>query len=351
MDILKKFDKAFQEVEKADLIYKPSVCWANATKEIVKAIKEHGIDNFRNLPINLSYFVPTYGYPVNGIDDNLNKDILSFLKNKKVSKKVFSEYENLANGFSLALADYRVFKSYKILEKSFIPKNFSESTYGKPKEKFNFEGNNFSRSSLNYLLGLCYLEKLIGYKEINNILEIGGGFGTLGEIILKNENNQTKYINIDIPPTLLIAEYYLSQVFKDYKFSLYDEYKYNEEISIKSLNKISMFYPWQLPYLKGEIDLFVNFISFQEMEPYIVRNYLEQVDRLSSKFIMMRNLREGHILSKGSDTFGVKIPIKTDDYIEMLPNYNLIGKNVFPFGFKTYDGFHHDLLIFERKKY
>ena len=46
----------------------------------LKAIKENGIDNFRNLPVNLDYFVPTYGYPVNGIDDDLSNEILSFEK-------------------------------------------------------------------------------------------------------------------------------------------------------------------------------------------------------------------------------------------------------------------------------
>ena len=34
MDILNKFDRAFQDMEKADIVHKPSVCLDNATKKI-----------------------------------------------------------------------------------------------------------------------------------------------------------------------------------------------------------------------------------------------------------------------------------------------------------------------------
>ena len=46
-------------------------------------------------------------------------------------------------------------------------------------------------------------------------------------------------------------------------------------INIKNLPKYSFLPNWEIENLVGDIDLFVNFISFQEMEPQIVKNYAE----------------------------------------------------------------------------
>ena len=51
--------------------------------------------------------------------------------------------------------------------------------------------------------------------------------------------------------------------------------------------------------LEGDIDLFVNFISFQEMEPDIVINYVKR-SQVYPKYILLRNLREGKQKKKGN---------------------------------------------------
>lgn len=79
--------------------------------------------------------------------------------------------------------------------------SFSESAVGQPVEHFSIEGKLYSRSSLNYLMGLSFLKKFIDFSSIKTVMEIGGGFGTLGEI-LHQVSPATRYINLDIPPTL-----------------------------------------------------------------------------------------------------------------------------------------------------
>jgi hypothetical protein len=96
------------------------------------------------------------------------------------------------------------------------------------------------------------------------------------------------------------------------------------------------------------VDLFVNFISFQEMEPHIVKNYLGHVTRLGARWILLRNMREGKQLRK-NDWVGVDTPILGDDYLAMLPAYELLERNVIPFGYQTVDGFHSELLLLKRK--
>ena len=56
-------------------------------------------------------------------------------------------------------------------------------------------------------------------------------------------------------------------------------------IKIKKLKKITCLCSWQIEKLIGKIDVFINFISFQEMEPEVVKNYIKHVQRLSPKFI------------------------------------------------------------------
>jgi hypothetical protein len=102
--------------------------------------------------------------------------------------------------------------------------------------------------------------------------------------------------------------------------------------------------------LSGEIDLFVNFISFKEMEPDIVKNYLNHVARLSSTWVLLRNTRKGKNIKKANCSGGVEIPIFSYDYVAMLPDYDLIERNVIPFGYKTVDKFHSELLLFKHKK-
>jgi len=106
---------------------------------------------------------------------------------------------------------------------------------------------------------------------------------------------------------------------------------------------------WQIEKLQGQIDLFVNFISFQEMEPHIVKNYLQHVDRLESRWVLLRNMREGKQMRKEGGV-GVDVPILGDDYLTMLPGYELVERSVFPFGYRTVDDFHSELLLLKRIK-
>ena len=41
------------------------------------------------------------------------------------------------------------------------------------------------------------------------VLEIGGGFGTLAEILEQSNLLKFKYINLDLPPMFLISEAYM----------------------------------------------------------------------------------------------------------------------------------------------
>jgi putative sugar O-methyltransferase len=175
------------------------------------------------------------------------------------------------------------------------------------------------------------------------VVEVGGGFGSLGEILCGDDRNDTFYVDVDIPPTAVFSTYYLRQVFGQNAVLGYDDTADWETLSIEEMRsraRAAVLCSWQLPKLRGSIDLFVNFISFQEMEPAVVQMYLQHVDRLNARHVLLRNLRE---------PLGVEAPTRAEDYDSFLPHYDLVASNTLPFGYQTPDGYHSELRLYRRR--
>lgn len=342
--------RARDDMQKQNKLYQPSAFWEEASSRIVSEICTHGIHRFRSLENSLGFFVPTYGVPGGGFSSNQAERARELLLAEFTDeKKIQLIVQQLLSGHMSALADYRVLMAADNQAQLPYLHNFSESSVGSPVEQFNFDGRHFSRSSLNYLLGLAMLKKHLHGEVPRTILEIGGGFGTLGEVLWSAGIDKLRYIDIDIPPTSFIAQHYLSEVLGYGQVSSYAKTVEMPWIEIDALPTASVLCSWQIENLRGNVDLFVNFISFQEMEPHIVKNYLSHVTRLGTQWILLRNIREGKQLRKNGSV-GVDTPIFGDDYISMLPGYQLIERNVIPFGYQTVDGFHSELMLLKRKK-
>jgi putative sugar O-methyltransferase len=144
---------------------------------------------------------------------------------------------------------------------------------------------------LNYFHGLVFLEQTLGKTEIQSFLEIGGGFGTLGEILHK-AGGRYSYVDVDIPPVSAVASYYLAQI-PELQFIDYARSREAEKLTVPHPGQQMVICPWQLSKLEGTIDLLWNFISFQEMEPDVVKFYLNQGKRLGVRYVLLGNLREG----------------------------------------------------------
>jgi putative sugar O-methyltransferase len=334
----------FEDFSSKEKIYKPSVFWENVSKKLYKFFHKNKIKNFkRNFVIN-NFFVPMYNLKK---ENNIFK-VLNIIKKIKINKKLFSSLNDLISGKFQAFSDYRVFKAADIKNKIPILDDFTETDIGNPAEQFYFEKKKFSRSSLNYLLGLVFLKRNTEKFIPKVTLEIGGGYGCLGEILGFSRIKNFKYINVDLPTQAYVTEMYLSKRFGAQKITSYIETRKMNIINVKRLKNFTSLISWQIERLKGKIDLFVNFISFQEMEPHIVKNYLNIVSRLKPNYILLRNLREGKNLKKNK-VIGVEKAIKSRDYVNFLKkSYTIVNINVIPFGFRTYDNFNSELMLFKR---
>ena len=90
----------------------------------------------------------------------------------------------------------------------------------------------------------------------------------------------------------MISEFYLKKSCRK-KVSTHLDFKKDKYINISKLNNFCCLPNFDIERLKGKIDIFVNFISFQEMEYNVVNNYLEKIFKLKPNYILLRNLREG----------------------------------------------------------
>jgi putative sugar O-methyltransferase len=342
---------AREEMMKQDELYQPSLFWDAASAAIVEQLETQGVEQFRSLSKPLSYFVPTYGEPGNSLGKGAAADLLAHYAGARPDAgKGAQTLSHLLSGEAAALADYRVLLAADDTSRKPFLHRFSECSFGNPVEQFEFEGRRFSRSSLNYLLGLAFLKKhLPDADEIRTVLEVGGGFGTLGEVLAAADVEGMRYVDLDIPPTSFVAEQYLRAALGGEQVKGFAEAREQEMIELDTLPLASVLCAWQVERLQGAVDLFVNFISFQEMEPAIVQNYLHHVARLKTRYVLLRNLREGKQLKKPGALSGVETPILGGDYDVFLPDYELVATNVWPFGYQTIDGFHSELRLYRRR--
>ena len=338
--------KLLERSPSADPLYAPTPFWAAASRRLAEDLAPDRLARFRSLPEPLSFFVPTYGSPGLG----LLRDHLAAIADLAVSAspKQAALLENWTSGRSHAHSDYRVFSA---VARRHAPQllAFTESEVGEPIEHHVFAGKRYSRSALNYLLGLCFLAQATDLSKLHSFLEIGGGFGSLGEILARTAGSrESRYIDVDIAPTCFFADYYLRHACPDIPLRGVTDFLGNGPIPVTQLPRLSVMPNWAIEHVEGAIDVFVNFISFQEMEPDIVRNYLTQVDRLAPKWILLRNMREGKQLRTKENPVGVDTPIFSEFYGEQLVNYRQVASDAEVFGYVTNDGFHSELLLFER---
>ena len=342
-------DLMLADLTEQDSLHQPTSFWQHASLAITDEFRNHGVEKFRSLRGPLAFFVPTYGPPGNSFSAELVEEVWETVGNHfpEGSKQKLTMHQ-LLWGEQHALGDFRTYLAADEQEKPPILSRCSESDAGKPIEQFTFDGRKFSRSMLNYMLAIVFLKKHVDTSNISNVLEVGGGFGSLGEILASDPKNRYMYIDIDIPPTAAAASYYLKQIFGE-RLLEYPQSRGQRLIELDGTFDAAVLCPWQLPTLEGSFDLFVNAISFQEMEPTVVRFYLDHVDRLGTKLVLLRNLREGKQKKSSASAVGVEEPVLGKDYDSFLPGYDLVAENTVPFGYRTVDGFHSELRLYQRR--
>jgi hypothetical protein len=269
------------DMERVDSVYQPTRFWRRAITDIRSDIELFGIENFYAHPTAATHYAPEHPHP--SLEEQL----------RTVQRHDSDCHPNL--------------------------RDYSQSMFGRPSNPYVVEGRHYSATSLNYLRGLTFLKKHLPTDGIETVIEIGGGFGALGEILL--QGGVKRYINIDIPPVAAVSTAYLASQFETLDYSQTREM---ETIPLDGDWQAMVLCPWQLPRVTGRADLGVNYISFQEMEPQVVENYATHLARLCPGPLLLRNSAQGKS--------NVERVTTREDYFQIFAPRRLIASDVETFG-------------------
>jgi putative sugar O-methyltransferase len=130
-------------------------------------------------------------------------------------------------------------------------------------------------------------------REVRTILELGPGYGRTAYVFLELQPN-CRYILVDIPPALYVAQRYLSNVFAER--TIFGFRPFTDFASVRSdfeSADIIFLTPNQLELLPDKsVDLFINISSLHEMRLDQIRYYFQQIERLTRKYFYYKQWKE-----------------------------------------------------------
>ena len=207
----------------------------------------------------------------------INRDFLK--KIKKINLENFRKKNILSNGFDDQGNFFHLVENLidltDLFGKKFI-NEFKENEVGNPDNFYTINGEKYNFNDLFIIQFTGTIKKFLNISP-KSILEIGGGYGSLANKIKKLYPNTTLYL-IDLPEAALLQSYYLSSIYKDKKFFLYEDFKKLEDpLSIDYLEKFDFVIlpPWCLEKIKFKkyFDLVINTRSFMEIKFNEIKSY------------------------------------------------------------------------------
>lgn len=277
-------------IKQNSILFKPGPYWTNYAKRIKNEIVKSGLSNFRNnLNIGKGFADVISSDPFELIRNNYSlkeKIIRWFLSLPLIRSRIVKQYLNTSDSFLNAMMFFRS-KYYSLLFEDFLKSLTSKLGYidpliGNPSNTIISNGNKIGLRYLNSALRLSSFSQKMDFENCHTYFEIGGGFGSTTDLILRMFPNIKKVIYLDIFPNLYIGTQFLKSIYgkavKDYSNLLnVSEIKFEKDISSLEILAIP---PWLLEKVKVNIDLFYNSESFQEMTPEIVNEYSIHINRL-----------------------------------------------------------------------
>lgn len=310
--------RSLAEVDGADALYRPTNFWQPGMRELLSDLDELGLHRFKSWPTARFWFYPTYGAGV-------LPETASAALERAVEVQPSVNQPWLREALSGAAEARRDLEVARIMWDQrrwpFKVTARGESLVGEPPQHFHLAGGRrgWTKPYLNYLLCMAALSRHVD-RPPRSVLEIGGGFGVLGEILLRR-SRAVRYVDLDIPPLLTVASYYLRELFGE-RIQVYDD----EWAGRVAPDRSAVLPPWRIDDVDGPFDLFVNCFSFQEMEPHVVANYVAKVAEKDVSYVVSLNSRKGKPKAGGGG-IGVVEQVTSARIVEMFAGhgYELLG--------------------------
>lgn len=138
------------------------------------------------------------------------------------------------------------------------------------------------------------------------VVELGGGYGRLAWVYL-SERPDLRYVMVDIPPALAVAERYLTGLFPDRRVFGFRHFDHQDRVRDElDAAQLAFLTPNQLELLEPlGAALFVNISSLHEMRPEQIAYYLQIVARhtagafYTKQSITSRNPHDDVVVRRG----------------------------------------------------
>ena len=194
------------------------------------------------------------------------------------------------------------------------------STFGGPSDLFEVEGRRYSVQFLSFYLRYAFAHRHVHFTGQETYVELGSGSCYQVEVLKRLYPDMTVFC-FDLPAQLYLGETYLTGALGDEHIVSAQETLDWKDLSDARPGKVHFLGNWQIPLVQeATCDIFWNAASFGEMEPDIVRNYLEYVTP-ATQWVYLLQARHG---KETSGKIHVNNATTFDNYRQMLDSFELI---------------------------
>jgi putative sugar O-methyltransferase len=281
---VERLDAMFSSIEAGDVLARPSKDWVELNKMNVAQLQKHGYENFKRT-IALNYFTFVRILPWDSQFRFLLRRLplrvsLACLKKSLLTRK--HEYFSVFNWIQSLLYNFLTFASWEYTRGAVSDAALlalREPEDGHPPDTRDSSGALVSQDLANSILEVSAMGPPLA--PGSTALELGAGYGRDAYVILAT-NPGIKYVIVDIPPALWVAETYLCRQFPNHRIFRYREFANFRDVEREFIESdIAFFLSTQIASLPdGLADLAVNISSLHEMRPEQIAFYFSQFDRL-----------------------------------------------------------------------
>ena len=287
---MSRLDEMFTALQGARTEVLPSKYWEELNRTNLEQLAVHGYDVFkRTLALNyFTFLVSRKDVQLRFLQENLPRWVVA---RAAAASALRGTHPGLVWKQSL-LYTYHTLLIWEYARRTIpggIPGELSEPEEGEP-FRIRTGGKLVSQDLANSVLEYYSIaEPLAGPERVESVMELGAGYGQTAFVILRLMPH-VRYVVVDIPPALYVAERYLSSQFKERKIFSFRPWTSYEEIrdEFESAH-IAFLLPNQAELLPDKsVDLTLNISSFHEMRMNQVRYYFDQIERLTRRWFYLK---------------------------------------------------------------
>lgn len=272
---------------------------------------------------------PQYLKCLHNHDIKCLSDLLANFFRNQFSSGFIPSYENLFKAGKLVKRGFviNILKDYETW-KAFVDhadlKDLNAPDCGNP-WGYMLDGNLIMPVSFRHDYYSFHIHNLLKNLKSVVVAEIGGGFGGVASCVLRRIES-VKYLDFDLPESILIISYYLLNIFPEKRFLLFGE----SESKILSPEVLASYDIILLPNFcltrleSMSVDLFLNTRSMSEMNYDTVQEYVSEVSRLCKYYFLHDNSDES--ISKK----GYAVPEIPASHFPVPRNFERIYKSISP---------------------